>query len=529
MLITITLSMSLFSLVFLILIIVSVCRNLDQNGCPEFLMMCIGFILWEVCAWGEVFFASSGSGKLFWHSMLHIGIFFTVPSFFSYVLHYTGQFRSSLKAGVLVIYILQSIRMVFVITNPWLHLYWKPVTTWELDDFHMVWLQSTPLGTLSILFGLSISICSSIILLIYCIRSKTNNRRQALSVLIASAFVEGYIFARYVLCYHLDMLPPAAFMFFIPALIVWVGIVQYDFVSWMPIAYQEVFEVIGEGVVIFSKSGDVLSSNHSARQIFALHGHSKLENSYRGLMKIRDIIETRFPDWKEGGSGFRQFGAHIPSDDRVYYYRFYMYPFYNQNQKRVGTILMIRDVTQEHEQTKVLEYQAERDGLTGVYNRPTFARLVENRLGVEDGPWSMLYLDLDHFKRVNDTYGHVFGDQVLQETCACIAKQIGDDGILGRVGGEEFVGFLSKSSCRRAAQMAEQIRVEVEKHVFYHMETIEHITISIGVVSASSYSFDEFYQRADSLLYQAKSEGRNCVRMWCEDAGLDGTKCDLGE
>lgn len=528
MLITITLSTSLFSLVFLILIIVSVCRNLDQNGCPEFLRMCFGFLFWEVCAWGEALFASSGPGKMIWHSMLQIGMFYTVPSFFSYALHYTGQFRSSAKKGVLAIYIVQSLRMGLVITNPWFHLYWKPVTTWKMDDFGILSLQSTALGTLSILFGLSICICSSVILLVHCIRSKAN-RRQALCILFGSFFLEGYIFARYVLCYRLDMLPPAAFMFFIPALIVWVGIVQYDFISWMPIAYQEVFEVIDEGVIIFSQNWDVLSFNRSARKILALHGHDKLENGYKGLMKIRDMIETRFPKWREGDGDFHQFDVHVPLEDGTYYYQFYMYPFYNQNQKRIGTILMIRDVTKEHEQTKILEYQAERDGLTGVYNRPTFTRLVEKKLGMEDGPWSMLYLDLDHFKRINDTYGHVFGDQVLKETCACVAKQIGDDGILGRVGGEEFVGFLSKSSCRRAAQMAEQIRVEVEKHVFHHMKTIEHITISIGVVTASSYSFDEFYQRADSLLYQAKSEGRNCMRMWCEDADSDEMQCDLGE
>ncbi|MBI2920025.1 MAG: GGDEF domain-containing protein [Planctomycetes bacterium] len=158
------------------------------------------------------------------------------------------------------------------------------------------------------------------------------------------------------------------------------------------------------------------------------------------------------------------------------------------------------------------------DGLTGVPNK----RFLEDTLNREVArsqrhkrPLSVAMLDLDHFKKINDTYGHLAGDAVLREICRRLKTLVGADEVLARYGGEEFVAVLPEAGVEQAREFAERMReLAAEKPVEVDGQKIA-VTISVGVAHTAGeaeMTAAELVKRADKLLYEAKAAGRNRVK-----------------
>lgn len=152
------------------------------------------------------------------------------------------------------------------------------------------------------------------------------------------------------------------------------------------------------------------------------------------------------------------------------------------------------------------------DDLTKIYNRFFFFNIFNNQLEKlkENGYYfSLIMFDLDHFKNVNDTYGHDIGDYVLNETCRVVEKSLRGDDIFARIGGEEFLISLPHTNLEEAFAIAQRIRQSIENHRF---KTIPKLTISLGVAFANKPIVStELLKRVDVALYKAKKEGRNRV------------------
>jgi diguanylate cyclase (GGDEF)-like protein len=171
-----------------------------------------------------------------------------------------------------------------------------------------------------------------------------------------------------------------------------------------------------------------------------------------------------------------------------------------------------RDKSRLGELTASLAFQAEHDPLTGAFNKGKITALIQAALVERE--CGLLIFDIDHFKRVNDTYGHPAGDSVLRHLVECALDALGDHDCLGRFGGEEFAVLLDDGSSLRCRQVAEQLRASVEAAKFDIGSCSISITISIGAtLCRSSESFSEVYARADAALYEAKHSGRNRVVM----------------
>jgi len=163
------------------------------------------------------------------------------------------------------------------------------------------------------------------------------------------------------------------------------------------------------------------------------------------------------------------------------------------------------------------------DSLTGVNNRRFFdQRLVEevSRAQRTEEPLACLFMDVDHFKSVNDQHGHQTGDQVLRDVASFIREQLRSSDVLGRYGGEEFSALLVNANSESAMEIAERIRTVIEKHVFKTSEDKDlSLTISIGVGTLPMKCSDiqpknlseDLVERADQAVYQAKRNGRNQV------------------
>jgi diguanylate cyclase (GGDEF)-like protein len=177
----------------------------------------------------------------------------------------------------------------------------------------------------------------------------------------------------------------------------------------------------------------------------------------------------------------------------------------------------LTDVTKEMEQKELLEQIGYFDDLTGLPKRNIMKKLFEVRTAERQrgyiDEFSVLMIDIDHFKLVNDTYGHQMGDFVLKELAALMSSLKRKEEDIGRYGGEEFYG-ISLGNNQNGVKFAERMRRNIEDHLFSHNGTDIHITISTGVASTEEIDqcgMDSLLALADKRLYRAKHEGRNKV------------------
>lgn len=152
------------------------------------------------------------------------------------------------------------------------------------------------------------------------------------------------------------------------------------------------------------------------------------------------------------------------------------------------------------------------DKLTKIFNRFKMEELLSHELERSrryHNDFSVIYMDIDYFKHVNDTFGHVIGDKVLCEFTHIISKRIRHSDAFGRWGGEEFIIVCPQTPLQEAIKLAETLRYEVEQHSF---KIVGHKTASYGVVSYCEHdTIDSLLRRADRAMYEAKNNGRNQV------------------
>lgn len=178
--------------------------------------------------------------------------------------------------------------------------------------------------------------------------------------------------------------------------------------------------------------------------------------------------------------------------------------------------LAFQDITSRKNREAILKNQATRDPLTSLFNRRYFEEEVKQLANRSGPPFSILMLDVDKFKNVNDTYGHKVGDQVLIEMAGVCEKALRDNDIVARYGGEEFVIYLHDTDEEKSKAVAERVRetIAASRISIGEGQTIS-VTVSIGVAtSRMSLSIDELVKMADTALYKAKNNGRNRTEVF---------------
>ncbi len=166
---------------------------------------------------------------------------------------------------------------------------------------------------------------------------------------------------------------------------------------------------------------------------------------------------------------------------------------------------------------KDLRYLANTDGLTRIYNRRVMFEEGEKQFDVckkYGCDFTLALIDIDHFKRINDQYGHPAGDEILVQTTAFISSNIRQHDIFSRYGGEEFAIILKDTNQEYAFQIIDKLRKMIENHTFTLKDNTKiKLTISAGMVQFSDMytSFDLMVRNVDSFMYQAKESGRNKV------------------
>lgn len=180
----------------------------------------------------------------------------------------------------------------------------------------------------------------------------------------------------------------------------------------------------------------------------------------------------------------------------------------------LGHVWFIQNITARKQKEQELLALATTDPLTGLHNRRSFLEFLQEQLKLSQAhaPGALLLLDIDHFKHVNDTYGHPAGDLVIQHTAQVIRTSLRQNDFTGRLGGEEFAALLPHTTLPQALQLAERIREHIATTPIITATDTINITISIGVALLYGHDEESVREHADQALYNAKKSGRNCVR-----------------
>ncbi len=297
---------------------------------------------------------------------------------------------------------------------------------------------------------------------------------------------------------------------------------------------QVTLQSIGDGVITTDADGDVDYINPVAQDLTGwdmrsargkpvaeimtiIHEHTRATVDNPAMRCLRD---GRIVTLAENSILVTRKGDEIPIQDSAA-------PIRDRIGNIIGSVIVFHDTSKESRLFRQLSYQASHDALTGLINRSEF----ENRLAgafdsLDSDPErssALLYLDLDQFKVVNDTFGHSAGDELLRQLSEILQAQIRSTDVFARLGGDEFGILLECCDEERAMEVAEAIRVSVEGYRFEWQESFTTIRVSIGVVMVTAVDDNvaSLMSSADVACYSAKDMGRNQVHLYKDsDASL---------
>jgi diguanylate cyclase (GGDEF)-like protein/PAS domain S-box-containing protein len=297
---------------------------------------------------------------------------------------------------------------------------------------------------------------------------------------------------------------------------------------------------IAEGVITTDKSGRIRYMNPVAE---SLSGHSQQEATGHSIGKILDVVDETNGEKIDssvlqclrddtvtraitGRTLIKPDGDEIPIEESAA-------PIRDNSGNTIGAVLVFEDVSQTRELTRRLSYQASHDALTGLYNRSEFELRLQSALQkarVQNQQAALCYMDLDQFKLVNDTCGHIAGDQLLHQLAHKLQDELRDSDTIARLGGDEFGVLLQDCSVEDALRLASNLRKTVRDHHFTWDSKVFEVGVSIGVIPISSDTHDvtEALSAADVACYSAKESGRDRVHLYeADDAELQRRRSDM--
>lgn len=308
-------------------------------------------------------------------------------------------------------------------------------------------------------------------------------------------------------------------------------------------AEEALFEAKERAEVTLSSIGDGVITTDTERRVDYLNpvaeqltGWSQAEAAGRCLEEVLRLVyeDSDEPVMDHFSGWMRTVKQHSPVGNVVLVHRnesceysveVTAAPIRNRAGREIGMVSVFRDVTELRGLTRKLSYQATHDALTGLINRAEFERRLHRVLQAEKGGAStvsvLMYLDLDEFKQVNDSGGHVAGDALLRALTEQWQQRVRAKDVLARLGGDEFAVLVESDAWEQALELAEDLR-RITKHFrFQWLGKVYEVGASIGVVSLSQHpgSLAEVLSDADTACYQAKGLGRNRIHVSAPGGG----------
>jgi len=273
------------------------------------------------------------------------------------------------------------------------------------------------------------------------------------------------------------------------------------------IARHIIFDNINEIVIVLDMDNKIIDINKKTEQFL---------NKKASTLIGQDITKA-FGDFIEIAKYLKKneevtFGFEMNTAEKHYFLKGEITQISND-----GKVVILKDSTEETLMIKKLQYYATMDILTEVYNRNYFYSVANEKVlycKKNNQPISLIMVDLDKFKNINDTYGHSAGDIILKNVIAICKDCLGENHTIGRYGGEEFIIILENLEEEKVFEMVEKIRIKIMNFNNIYEDKIIKVTCSFGVFTSIGLTdLDEMVRNADEALYKSKNEGRNRISI----------------
>lgn len=537
----ISMAISIFSCLINLYIIANIIGIKEKYSMHyAFIAAHLSVFLWNVGVIVNFILLENGIKDLFF--IQFIGNNFAAP-FFLLTAYFFSKTEKSFKSVHFLLFVIPIVTLLFAVTNNFHHLFAQSFSIYLSDS------NPGPIGKISILYSYVCMLIALVFLVYYSISNSGLFSKQAglffLSALIPLLVQGGAIIFK---VHVMWFMAPIVFSF--SMLIIWLAIVRHDFLSVIPVSLHHVVSHISEGLLILTKNNLLNETNNVFDQMFK--GMINLKRKQYALNQIANLgiaeeklIEMINTSINNDTTVTSEIEIDIKGAEK--YFSVEITALFSKK-KHIATMILIKDITSLKAYINMLENVncelqaqndeiaelniklqelAETDGLTGAYNRRFFNQYYEIEIARAlnfkeytskntQMDFGIAILDIDNFKKVNDTYGHIAGDSVLKQVVDIIKEASFTRDIVCRYGGEEFAIIFTKTDKNKSLQAAEKIRKLIEEHEFIFSDDIKngHLTVSIGLAGFEPdyrNNMNDVLSVADGRLYKAKKTGKNKV------------------
>jgi diguanylate cyclase (GGDEF)-like protein/PAS domain S-box-containing protein len=491
-----------------------------------FICHLLGLAIWAI----GLFFEAIGnivSTRILWSQISYFGVVTVAPLLFMFVLAYTTQQKLS-KRTVISLMVIPFLVLVAAWTNQWHHLLW-PNFYWGSREYNILVYEHGFVFYFNVIY-IYFLIAFGVAALIRAIpRNQPPFRSQLVIILIAVSFpmISGsmYIFK----IAPVPGMDISIFGFLMTSLILAFGFVRYQLLDLVPVAKEVVIQNLQDGMIVVDWMRRIVEVNQNAIDLMVLPQKGLLGKNVDAILPCHFDLPALSK-------------ANIPvecmlEEPEKRYLDLRVSSLAKRTSTPPGYLLVIRDITIQKEAElklkeanddlkvqlnkvnrlqELLKDQASHDALTGLHNRHTMDEVLDEQLNqakVQHYPFSIAILDIDHFKRVNDIYGHQMGDAILQEFSKSILGSIRKSDFACRFGGDEVLLAFEQMGLEAVTSKALEIHqnlklIEVEQNLVKVSATA---CIGVATYPLHGNTVKELISAADQALYEAKAAGRDKV------------------
>ncbi|MBP2645500.1 MAG: hypothetical protein H6Q75_940 [Firmicutes bacterium] len=449
----------------------------------------------------------------FWLRVESFGIAFLPTTCLTMVLRYTGFYRKYWPRLTSIFLLLSGMTFVISNTSEFHQFYYIDLALNTDAPFPVVTFVRGPWYWLhNIYINLSI-LCSNFLYGKVWFNNKGSIGNQAFILFLGSLF-PWLCF----LLYLANLIPwgidpnPAAFV--VTGLLYFWGILGLDFLNVGPAAREAVFHGLADGILVFSRDNILIDFNSASRRFFPGLTRKTIGTNMYAVWLDQPVLlglleNDKFERKSVGGEFNSPLGRCQAQRTNLY----------DKGNSMIGYMVMVKDISQFTAAVEEMRLQAAIDPLTGVWNRNGWyeeGRSIVEKAVENKQPVTVIIIDIDNFKSINDQHGHIVGDAVLQQFVNTCKQYLRENDIFGRYGGDEFIIILPEVTIAGAFELAEQLRSNIAAMVVEVDGDEYKITGSFGVAAReekNSTTLDAVINLADKALYQAKSDGRNLVAL----------------
>jgi len=473
-------------------------------------ILCVGFYLF-----GSLMIINSDNLQelIFWNQVQYLGLPFASVLWLTVALLYTKTVYTLSRRMKLMLFFVPVMTFFIRLTNPWHHLFYINWEAKRLFECYSLHLERGPWYYVHISYTL---LCLFLTIIIYYLgywKKRSGYTKPQFMVYFFASLLPLIGIILIVFTYDNLLIDFTALIIPVSVLIIGLGIIKYDFLEIKALARETIFENSHDGMMVLESGLRLIDYNKAAKDFFGALNISldnyPIEHLFNRQPELLEVFQSETT---------QEFSVIIDGEKR--YFEISTMPLgIPYHNKKMRMFKSIRDITEKKRIQEQLTILATTDSLSGLYNRAEFMKLAQRELSLAqryNKKLTLLMIDVDFFKTINDTFGHAAGDEVIQVMGNLIRTNFRKNDLAGRLGGEEFVVLLRDTSLDEAKSAARKFNEAVSrKTVIYEGREIS-ITVSIGVAEFygginNRGNIEDVLKQADRALYKAKSIGRNCI------------------